>query len=114
MLEAREYSEDPEVNKAMYQAYQEHMRMRVLPSDNRDIRTHQILTEKIPIVVKGSGGRYLREVEHPREEYKEYEVRIIEEPYPKNCMNNGKLVSQTQKYYMCKYTDEFEDDGDSK
>jgi hypothetical protein len=68
----------------------------------------------MPIVVKGSGGRYLREVEHPREEYKEYEVRIIEEPYPKNCMNDGKLVSQTQKYYMCKYTDEFEDDGDSK
>ena len=52
----------------------------------------------------------MREVDHPREEYREYEVRVIEEPYPKNCQNNGKLGSQTQKYYMCKYTDDFEDD----
>lgn len=52
----------------------------------------------------------MREVDHPREEYREYEVRVIEEPYPKNCQNNGKLASQTQKYYMCKYTDDFEDD----
>jgi len=70
-----------------------------------------VLREKIPFIpAKGKGGRYLREVDHPREEYKEYEVRVIEEPYPKYCQNNGKLGSQTQKYYMCKYTDDFEDD----
>jgi len=78
----------------MYQLYQEQMKLKVLPSDKRDIRTHQVLREKLQFVAaKGKGGRYLREVDHPREEYREYEVRIIEEPYPKSCLNNGKLAT---------------------
>jgi hypothetical protein len=53
-----------------------------------------VLREKLPFVPsKGKGGRYLREVDHPREEYREYEVRVIEEPYPKSCQNNGKLAT---------------------
>jgi len=55
-----------------------------------------VLREKLPFIpAKGKGGRYLREVDHPREEYREYEVRVIEEPYPKSCQNNGKLATQT-------------------
>ena len=30
-------------------------------------------------------GRYLLEMDHPRAEYREYEVRVIEEPYPQRC-----------------------------
>ncbi len=40
LLESGQYSEDPDVSKAMYQLYKEQMIARVLPSDTRDIRTH--------------------------------------------------------------------------
>lgn len=83
------------MNKVIYQVYRDLMVAKVLPSDKRDIRTHQVLREQIPFAppMVGKGGRLLREVEHPRKEYREYEVRIIEEPYPKSCLNNGRLVA---------------------
>ena len=28
-------------------------------------------------------------------------INRLEEPYPTECYNQGKLASQTQKYYMC-------------
>jgi hypothetical protein len=56
-----------------------------------------VLREKREYVPKVSSykGRYLRETEHPRAEYREYEVRVIDEPYPERCQNNGKLLNQT-------------------
>lgn len=29
-------------------------------------------------------------------------IHRLEEPYPTECYNHGKLARQTQKYYMCK------------
>ena len=29
-------------------------------------------------------------------------INKLEEPYPTECYNHGKLAKQTQKYYMCK------------
>ena len=29
-------------------------------------------------------------------------INKLEEPYPTECFNHGKLAKQTQKYYMCK------------
>ena len=29
-------------------------------------------------------------------------INRLEEPYPTECFNHGKLAKQTQKYYMCK------------
>lgn len=29
-------------------------------------------------------------------------VKMVTESYPTSCQNNGKMVSQTQKYYLCK------------
>ena len=40
LVESREYSEDPEVNKLMYKLYQDQLKLKALPSDKRDIRTH--------------------------------------------------------------------------
>ena len=79
----------------MYELFKQRFANSVIRSDQRDIRTERVLKgEKIESKVFNSakGGRYLREVEHPRAEYKEYQVRVIEEPYPKNCLNNGKMM----------------------
>lgn len=29
-------------------------------------------------------------------------IHRLEEPYPTECYNHGKLAKQSQKYYMCK------------
>ena len=29
-------------------------------------------------------------------------INKLDEPYPTECYNHGKLAKQTQKYYMCK------------
>lgn len=29
-------------------------------------------------------------------------INRLEEPYPTDCYNHGRLAKQTQKYYMCK------------
>ena len=32
----------------------------------------------------------------------ELTINRLEEPYPTECYNHGRLAEQTQKYYMCK------------
>lgn len=32
----------------------------------------------------------------------ELTINRLEEPYPTECYNHGRLAKQTQKYYMCK------------
>lgn len=96
LLDLGLYSEDPIVSKQMYELFKQRFANSIVRSDQRDIRTERVLKgEKIVHASSFKGkGRYLREVEHPREEYREYQVRVIEEPYPKSCLNNGKLLSQ--------------------
>jgi len=58
----------------MYELYKQNFAVSSVRNDQRDIRIDRVLKgEKIIHTPEFKGrGRYLREIEHPREEYREY------------------------------------------
>lgn len=94
MLDNQEFTDDYEVNKKLYEIYKHRFTASAVRNDTNDIKTYRTL--RIPLTTqentfKGK-GRYLREVAPKSKQYQEYQIKILEEPYPKKCRNNGKMV----------------------
>ena len=64
--------------------------------------------EDIPVGEEGDEDDILIKADRPARILKstvnrdEAVINKLEEPYPTECYNHGKLAKQTQKYYMCK------------
>lgn len=101
MIKSKEYSDDPTINKRLYEVYLEMFKETAISDDNKDLVPHHTFEAPMPNNYNAVGKRrILAETDHSRTV-----IKKLVEPYPKECYNNGKLVNQTQKYYECKKLD---------
>eukprot|EP00347_Sterkiella_histriomuscorum_P010347 403376653 len=100
MLESGEYSEDPEIQKKLYDLYLKHHNLNSVRNDDVDLtpyRNHKIVS---PLSLQQvneqqyfpAEGRVLQETVN---------IQQLTESYPSECKNGGQFLNQIQTYYLC-------------
>jgi len=107
MLENKEVATDIPTSNKLYERWIEMQGDRpgirqddkydLIPHDTVYLHAEDVEAEDFDITVDRP-GRVLKSVINGDEAM----INRLEEPYPNECYNHGKLATQTQKYYMCK------------
>lgn len=101
MVKDKQYSDDPVINKKIYEVYLEMFKENAIRDDKKDLVPIHTFEAPMSSNYNSVGQRrILSETDHTKTV-----VKKLVEPYPKECYNNGKLVNQTQMYYECKKLD---------
>lgn len=99
MIKNRQYSDDPVLNKKLYELFKKNFQKYSVRNDELDLESDHMFevpftTQHQPVdttATNSANRRVLSQVDPSQ-----YTVKKLTEPYPKNkCYNNGKLVNQT-------------------
>lgn len=100
MFENNEYSNDTKVNDKLYKLSMQNFKTKVLVNDDNDLIPHHELTVGNPhLSLFATSPRNLQANSNTTT----IQIKTLVENYPGGfCANNGKLVNQTQMYYLCR------------
>jgi len=106
LLDNHETPMDIPTSNKMYEMWLERLgdRPGIRRNDKFDLKEHVVLSLHAEDIVEDQDaghrqGRNLRSEVNPTDTLT---IHRLEEEYPNECFNQGKLAKQTQKHYMCK------------